>query len=81
MNASEEAKRLLIDLGKAQAESNLLIMEIKKYDGIVQFMELEKDLITKAMEDARGVDPGLAARGLHNAEQRMTGMDDNIREL
>jgi hypothetical protein len=31
-------------------------------------MELEKDLITKAMEDARGVDPGLAARGLHNAE-------------
>lgn len=39
-------------------------MELKKYEGLVNFMEQEKDLITKAMEDARGVDPGLAARGL-----------------
>jgi len=39
-------------------------MELKKYEGLVQFMELEKELITQAMEDARGVDPALAARGL-----------------
>ena len=31
-------------------------------------MDLEKDLITQAMEDARGVDPALAARGLMMAE-------------
>jgi hypothetical protein len=55
---------LFVELGKAQTESNLLIMELKKYEGLVQFMELEKDLITQAMEDARGVDPALAARGL-----------------
>jgi len=64
LNASEESRRLSVELGKAQTESNLLIMELKKYEGLVSYMELEKDLITQAMEDARGVDPALASRGL-----------------
>ncbi len=41
-------------------------------------MELEKDLITEAMEDARGVDPVLVARGLYMAEQRMKTIEGTI---
>jgi hypothetical protein len=45
-------------------------MELKKYEGLAGFMQLEKDLILQAMEDAKGIDPGLAARGVEKAEAR-----------
>jgi len=34
-----------VELGKAQSESNVLVMEIKKFEGIAGFMQLEKDMI------------------------------------
>ncbi len=45
-------------------------MELKKNEGLSGFMQLEKDLILQAMEDAKGIDPGLAARGVEKSEQR-----------
>ena len=56
-------------------------MELKKYEGLVAFMGMEKDLIFKAIEDAKGVDPGLAARGVEAAEHRMTALEERIDEL
>ena len=74
--ASEDARNLALELSKAQSETNMLIMELKKYEGLVGFMGMEKDMIRKAMEDAEGVDPALAARGLDAAESRMDAIED-----
>lgn len=56
-------------------------MELKRYEGLVNFMGQEKDLILRALADARGVDPGLAARGIDMAESRLTALEDRIEEL
>lgn len=70
VRASDESRQLEIELGKVQSETNVLIMELKKYEGLAGFMQLEKDLILQAMEDAKGIDPGLAARGVEKSELR-----------
>jgi hypothetical protein len=57
IKASEENRNLEVELGKAQSESNVLVMEIKKFEGIAGFMQLEKDMILQAMSDAKGIDP------------------------
>ena len=64
VQAAEESRQLAIELGKAQSETNVLIMELKKFEGTAGFLQLEKDLILRAMEDSKNVDPGLAARGV-----------------
>jgi hypothetical protein len=66
--AAEQNRGLAVELGRAQSETNILIMELKKYEGISNFMTLEKELILRAMEDAKCVDPGLAARGLDESD-------------
>ena len=68
--AADESRLLAIELGRAQSETNVLIMELKKFEGLAGFMQLEKDLILRAIEDAKGVDPSMAARGLEQAELR-----------
>lgn len=45
VRASDESRQLEIELGKVQSETNVLIMELKKYEGLAGFMQLEKDLI------------------------------------
>ena len=70
ISASEESRKLAIELGKTQSETNILIMELKKFEGMAGFMQLEKDLILRAMEDSKSLDPGLAARGVEQAESR-----------
>ena len=45
VRASDESRELEIELGKVQSETNVLIMELKKYEGLAGFMQLEKDLI------------------------------------
>ncbi len=79
--ASDDSRALAVELAKAQNETNMLIMELKKYEGLVAFMGLEKELIMRAIEDAKGVDPGLAARGLDAAEQRMEALEERIDQL
>ena len=41
-----------------------MIMELKKYEGLAYFMELEKELILRAMADSKNIDPAIAARGV-----------------
>ena len=43
---------MAVSLGKAQSETNVLILELKKYEGLAKFMDLERDLILKAQADA-----------------------------
>lgn len=59
--AGSDAKTLAIELSKAQSESNVLILELKKFEGLAKFMDLERDLILKAQMEAKGVDPVLSA--------------------
>ena len=79
--AAEQNRGLAVELGRAQSETNILIMELKKYEGISNFMTLEKELILRAMEDAKCVDPGLAARGLDESDQRRLAMEQEISRL
>ena len=39
---------MAIELGQAQSQTNVLILELKKYEGLAKFMDLERDLILKA---------------------------------
>jgi chromosome segregation ATPase len=81
VQAADEARRLSVDLGKAQSEANVLIMELKKYEGLASFLTLEKDLILRAMEDQKGIDPALAARGVEQTEQRRQELQREITKL
>lgn len=56
-------------------------MELKKFEGTAGFLQLEKDLILRAMEDSKNVDPGLAARGVEQAESRRTQIESEIEIL
>lgn len=46
--AGDDARKMAVELGKAQSETNVLILELKKYEGLAKFMDLERDLILKA---------------------------------
>ena len=46
--AGEDARKMAVSLGKAQSETNVLILELKKYERLAKFMDLERDLILKA---------------------------------
>lgn len=56
-------------------------MELKKFEGIAGFMNTEKELILRAMEDAKCIDPGLAARGLDESDRRRIAMEQEIARL
>ena len=56
-------------------------MELKKHEGLAGFMSLEKDLILRAMEDLKGIDPALAARGVEATERRRQDLQLQISEL
>ena len=46
--AGDDAHNTAVALGKAEAETTVLILEIKKYEGLHKFMEMERDLILRA---------------------------------
>ena len=48
VQAGDDARRLSIELCQAQKETNVLVLEVKKYEGLHRFMDLERDLIMKA---------------------------------
>lgn len=80
-SAAGESKRLAVELGKAQSEANVLIMELKKFEGISGFLGLEKELILRAMEDSKSVDPALAARGVEEADSRRLQIENEVTVL
>jgi len=56
-------------------------MELKKFEGISGFLGLEKELILRAMEDSKSVDPALAARGVEEADSRRLQIESEVQVL
>ena len=38
----------------------MLFLEVKKFEGLHRFMDLERDLIMKAQKDAEGLNPAVS---------------------
>ena len=76
--AGEDARKLAVELGKAQSETNVLILELKKYEGLAKFMDLERDLILKAQADAKGMNPAITSQDIEEAEERREMLENEI---
>jgi len=48
VKAGDDARKLSVELYQAQLTTNVLVLEVKKYEGLHRFMDLERDLIMKA---------------------------------
>lgn len=46
--AGDDARKLSVELCQAQKETNILVLEVKKYEGLHKFMDLERELILQA---------------------------------
>lgn len=79
--AGNDARRLAIELCAAQKETNVLVLEVKKYEGLHRFMDLERDLITKAIADAKGLNPAISTQDIEEAEARQAELEEKIREI
>ena len=69
---------MAVELGKAQSETNVLILELKKYEGLAKFMDLERDLILKAQSDAQGLNPAITSQDIDDAEARQQVLEEEI---
>ena len=76
VQAGDDARRLSIELCQAQKETNVLVLEVKKYEGLHKFMDLERDLIMKAQADARRMNPAISSMDVEEAEQRQEELED-----
>jgi len=70
VQAGDDARKLSVELCSAQQQTNLMILEVKKYEGLHKFMDLERDLIMKAQKDAAGMNPAITALDIEQAESR-----------
>jgi len=70
LQANEEIKKLSIELSQAQAEINTLILESQKYEGELEFVVAEREMILKALLDGEDVDPLYQVADLSQAEER-----------
>lgn len=77
--AGDDARRLSVELCAAQKETNVLVLEVKKYEGLHRFMDLERGLITKAIADAKGLNPGISSQDIEEAENRQAELEGQIR--
>ena len=75
MTAGDEARKLAIELSQAQQTTNVLVLEVKKYEGLHRFMDLERDLIMKAEKDANGINPAVSALDVEQAEARQRELE------
>lgn len=46
------------------------MLEVKKYEGLHKFMDLERELIMQAQKDAFGLNPAISAQDIQEAEMR-----------
>ena len=53
-----------LELGRAQSESNVLLLELKKYEGMHKFMDREREMILQAQQDAEGFDPAISTQNV-----------------
>ena len=61
---------MAVELGKAESETSVLILEIKKFEGLHKFMSMERDLILKAQADAKVLNPAISGQNIELAEER-----------
>ena len=54
----------------------MLILEVKKFEGLHRFMDLERDLIMKAQKDAEGLNPAVSALDVEQAEARQRELEN-----
>ena len=76
--AGDDARKMAVELGKAQSETNVLILELKKYEGLAKFMDLERDLILKAQQDAAGMNPAITSQDIEEAENKQEYLENEI---
>ena len=81
VQAGKDAHMLSIELCSAQKETNILVLEVKKYEGLHRFMDLERDLIMKAQADARGLNPAISSQDIEQAEYRQQELEGQIMEI
>lgn len=79
--ASNDARKFAMELGKAQSESNVLLLELKKYEGLHKFMDLERDMILQAQQDAEGIDPAISTQNVAASETRRRQLEDEIEQM
>lgn len=48
IQAGDDARKLSVELCSAQQQTNLMVLEVKKYEGLHRFMDLERTLIERA---------------------------------
>ena len=75
IQAGHDAQRMAIERCEAQATTNVLILEVKKYEGLHRFMDLERDLIMRAQKDAAGLNPALSAQDAEAAEEHQRELE------
>ena len=78
VQAGDDARKLSVELCSAQQQTNLMILEVKKYEGLHKFMDLERDLIMKAQKDAAGMNPAITALDIEQAESRQQELQGQI---
>ena len=79
--AGDDARKMAVELGKAQSETNVLILELKKYEGLAKFMDLERDLILKAQQDAAGMNPAITSQDIDEAESKQEMLENEIASM
>ena len=48
----------------------MLVLEVKKYEGLHRFMDLERNLIAQAQNEADGLNPAISEQELDEAMDR-----------
>ena len=80
IQAGNDARKLGVELSQAQQTTNVLILEVKKYEGLHKFMDMERDLIMKAVKDAGGENPAYNF-DVNVAEARQQELEAQIMDI
>ena len=55
--ANDDIRKIAMEMGEAQAEINVLILEAQKYESQLEFLASEREMILKAQLDGMDIDP------------------------
>ena len=79
--AGEDAKRLSQELTNAQKDTNILVLEVKKFEGLHRFMDMERNMIMQAQADSKGKNPGISAQEMEHAQERTMELNAKIENI
>ena len=81
VRANEEIKKISVELGMAQSEINVLILESQKYESQLEFLAAEREMILKAQLEAEEIDPYFQQADLQEAESKRIKIEQEITSL